>query len=311
MKKISKKQKIILIFGIISIIIFGFRPALEQIEMRKVNIVKPEYIEIYIRSTKDVEIPKSIQADSSIITHDGYRPHAINFKKNTINIAGIKQDGSECVSWEWSDCLPKDSYRLLNTDNDKELIKNVFSENKNLKYNSLEFNDYNQDGIDDVYIKLRCHKICDPGEAESYLYSIYSVSNDRLLWGFSHNTISGEGQAPDIQFFNNNTKFPTIVIFTPGRSLLKRSNYDFFKYSDSNKEYLLKDPLREDWKNYWQNISTLELSSRVFGFWGLLLLIFLLLTLSTLLFIIILVLIVKFCILKTVSRVKLKNLKSD
>ena len=205
MKKVSKKQKLIIELIIIIIVIFGFKPFLQQIEMWRSD----DYVTEISKSPTDIErIPLFIEDNTN-------RTNLENQSNYGVGIIDLNKAELKCLT-EDSLKICGDSLNgihLLNTHNDQQLFVNFIKNSHDGE--KISFSDFNSDNIDDAYYS-------EGGCGSTYCskqYVVYSTNNSRLLWVIAKNTDWGEGQTePDIKFIKTKDKARMIVVYDPGNS---------------------------------------------------------------------------------------------
>ena len=288
MKKLSKKQKTILLIGIITLIVFGFRPILEHIEMTKVNVdnqTTSKNVRIYAQALTDIEI-------HGLKTYANYDEN-YRAKKGQIRLLFFK-DGQLWRDQFKKQCFTKEQFRVLSTQtqDDQLLFKKYFDETESTS--TIRFMDLNRDNVDDLLMVQ--------GSQDNFdSINFYSAQENHVLWQIS-DFIHDDFYRPSmhVKILNQSEQPATIVVYQP-----EYSNKYFF-YKSINKKYQVIQPTGEDWKSYWSGVSTLELAGRGVGFLFVLLSIF---VLSVLTSIILLILGIKTIIKKL--KVKDKKTISD
>lgn len=273
MKKLSKKQKIILLIGVSILVVVSLRPTLKTIEMSRVNVnnqITPEDTSIYAQALKDVEI-------TGLKKYANYDEN-YSAKKGQIRLLFF-QDGQFCRDQFKKQCFTKEQFRVLSTDaqDDQVILKSYFNKTK-LPSTTIKFMDLNKDNVEDLLMF---------NGSQNHYRSInfYSAQDNHVLWqisDFIHDDFYGPLMR--VKILNQSKKPATIVVYQPENS----NKYTFYK--SINTKYQVAKPLKDDWKNYWSGTSTWELVTRVVGFWSLLLLS---LVFPTLIFIILIILVIK------------------
>lgn len=295
MKQVTKKQKIILIVGVISIIIFSFRPALEQIEMTKVNLdnqSSSESKDVYVEALTDIEITGQ----------KTYANYDENYKvsKGDVRLLSFKDD-QFCRDIFKKQCFSKDQFRILSTQDDQIIFNRYFKQNQS-NLSTIKFTDLNQDGINDLIILQK------PNSYTNYYnyVNFYSAHNNELLWQIT-DYITDDFYGPLLHaVITDITKGPaTIIIYQPE----DRKEYSFYK-SLNQEGYKVVKPNHEDWRNYWKTVSMFELFIKAFGLLGTLILGFVLFIIAILICIAILISIIKFVIIKG-SNIYKKNISKN
>lgn len=271
MNKVLKKQKVFYIIGIIFLIAIGFRPAIKQIEMTKVGTEDrslPQGHNVYVQALEDIKI-------TGKKTYSNYDENYQVTKGNIVSLYLIKDHF--CRATDEKQCFGREQFKILSTQDDQILLKNYLEKNTTAS-RSIEFTDLNKDGIGDLLIFQ--------GRNGYYRYiNFYSAHEDKLLWQITDFIVDDfYGPVLNVKILNQSEKPATIVVYQPENS----NKYSFYK--SINTKYQVVKPTKDDWKNYWLGTSTWELTTRVVGFWFLLLSIF---ALSVLIFIILLILVIK------------------
>lgn len=257
MKKVNKTIKIILY--VIAVLLFLqligviLRPVIQKVEQARTltKIEKKEPVIVYIQMLFDV--------DSQYFK--------VTFKKGELLTARVNPDDLSCVfDYEYNRyaktfrCFPNNSYRILSTDTEQELIKKAIgSEYGDSFYPDstiADFRDINKDGIKDAVIYQTSEPTSSIGIQD---YTIYSATDNKVLWGIS-NTINLRGNASSsplkISTVPNNYESDMIVVFKPKDQKDNNKFYRYSFYKFQTNQYVQIIPTEKDWRNYWKIVST-------------------------------------------------------
>lgn len=190
------------------------------------------------------------------------------FKKGELSTGRTNLKNSNCVFGYWysdTGCFPKDSYRVLSTDTDQELIKKAIGSEYGTAYHKDStvsiFQDINKDGIKDAVIYQTSEPTSSIGLQD---YTVYSATGNKVLWGVSKTMIFDEisVNAEEVKIIPSENTSDMIVIFEPKYfNKDKYNRYLFYKYQDD--QYAQIQPTKKDWQNYWQTVTTGNLFWRI------------------------------------------------